>query len=356
MLMRTGRENHCESFSSDGGETWSQPQPSRFYATRTMPTMGRLKDGRLLLVWCNTTPLPMTACGAGPHPPESAAPDRDCFTNRDAAHAAISEDEGETWRGFRELILDPRRNVGDYAETGGHDRGVHQSQFVDVGDNKVLVALGQHHLHRSLLIFDLDWLYEKERTSDFSNGLACWSVQTYIAGARGHHAFNRKQGAQLVDHPDSPAKKALRIACPSDPTLVSENQGAVWNFPAGAKGSLALRLMLPESGRGTRISLVDRWINPTDGTIERYAMFSVEATGKLLSPNAWHDVRFDWNGLSRKDEDTCALFIDDVPQAPLRLLRASVNGISYVHFISTAKAEDAGGLLLESAHARTGDG
>ena len=355
MLMRTGHDNHYESFSSDGGETWSALQPSRFYAMRTMPTIGRLQDGRLLLVWCNTTPLPASAGSEGPPPLGADGQTRDCFTNRDAAHAAISDDDGKTWRGFRELILDPRRSAGDYAETGGHDRGVHQSQFVEVGENKILVALGQHRLHRSLLIFDLDWLYERERASDFSNGLEDWSVQSYIAGVRGHCALNRKQGAKLVDHPDMTGKKALRIARPSDPTLVSEKQGAVWNFPAGANGSLTLRLMLPEGGQGTIISLVDRWINPTDDTIEQYAMFSVEIAGELTAGNAWRDVRLEWNGLDRKDEDACALFIDEVPHTPLRLLRPSVNGICYVHLISSAKTEDDSGLLLQSARAETGD-
>lgn len=58
MLMRTSTDNLHEAFSDDGGHTWTAPRPSRFYATNTMPTLARLKDGRLLLLWCNTTPLP----------------------------------------------------------------------------------------------------------------------------------------------------------------------------------------------------------------------------------------------------------------------------------------------------------
>ena len=58
MLARTSRDNHHECFSEDGGESWSAWQPSRFYGTLTMPTLFRLGDGRILLFWCNTTPLP----------------------------------------------------------------------------------------------------------------------------------------------------------------------------------------------------------------------------------------------------------------------------------------------------------
>jgi len=55
MLIRTSRDYLYESFSQDGGETWSAASPSRFYATCTMPTVGRLDDGRLLVTWCKST-------------------------------------------------------------------------------------------------------------------------------------------------------------------------------------------------------------------------------------------------------------------------------------------------------------
>ena len=55
--VATSTDNHFESFSEDGSVTWSKSAPSRFYGTLTMPTFFRLNDGRLLLFWCNTTPL-----------------------------------------------------------------------------------------------------------------------------------------------------------------------------------------------------------------------------------------------------------------------------------------------------------
>ena len=53
MLIRNAQDNLYESFSENRGETWSTPVPSRFYGTITMPTIQRLKNGSLLLIWNN---------------------------------------------------------------------------------------------------------------------------------------------------------------------------------------------------------------------------------------------------------------------------------------------------------------
>jgi hypothetical protein len=196
--MRTSQDNHYESVSQDGGETWDEPRPSRFYGTITMPTLGRLRDGRILLLWNNTTPLPEVARDERDdalHPGVLEGYREDVFTNRDVIHAAISADEGKTWQGFRELYLDPRRAASDYGDTGGSDRGLHQSQFVEVEGGAVLASVGQHWLHRSLLRFHPDWLLAKRRTSSFENGLEDWCVHMYVAGIRGHCASNRESGA-----------------------------------------------------------------------------------------------------------------------------------------------------------------
>jgi len=58
MLIRTSQDCHYEAFSEDSGESWTTPVPSRFYATITMPLLFRMNDGRLLIVWNNSTPLP----------------------------------------------------------------------------------------------------------------------------------------------------------------------------------------------------------------------------------------------------------------------------------------------------------
>ena len=351
MLMRTGRDHFYESFSMDAGDSWSPPVPSRFYSQRTMPTLGRLRDGRLLLLWCNTTPMPeLEHCESTRVLMGNSrwhGRSTDVFTNRDAAHAAISEDDGRTWIGFRELWLDPRRNAADYALTGGVDRGVHQIQFVELDDGRILAALGQHPLHRAMLVFGLDWLYESGRHADFTAGdLADWSVQSYVVGVEGHRAINRRPGAQLIPHPDDPQTQVLHIACPASPDLWHESQGATWNFPAASSGRLSLRLLLPGGSQGLRISLLDRWINPTDPTIETCAMFSLTATVNSFPADKWHDLRLEWRGVARHESDQCAVFLNGTQTATLPLLRPSSNGISYLHLQALAsQPDDHGGLV-----------
>jgi predicted neuraminidase len=89
MLARTQGQPH-ESFSTDGGATWSEPRPaatvqnvsSRFF-------LRRLKSGRILLVK-NGSPA-------------------ERLEKRTHLSAYLSEDEGQTWKGG--LLLDERNSV-----------------------------------------------------------------------------------------------------------------------------------------------------------------------------------------------------------------------------------------------------
>lgn len=367
MLARTSRDKHHECFSEDAGETWSAWRPSRFYGTLTMPTLFRLSDGRVLLLWCNTTPLPEVDRTYDPIP-ETAKNGRweDVFTNRDACHTAISEDDGRTWIGFRELRLNPWRNAGDVGKRATHDFSVHQPQALELPGGKVLVAHGQDAAVRALVIFDVKWLYEPRRRSAFENGLADWSTHKYLKGIVGHCAYNRVPGPGLIvdrslrdresrlgETRPREGAKVLQIRHPLDPKLVFDKDGAVWNFPAAVNGSFTTRIKLLPGGGGGRICLLDRWFNPTDPVVQDYSMyvFTFPGDGRLgndvvLTSGRWHDLRFEW---SDSQSSTCELTIDGGPTTlTLPLARSGVTGISYVHFQALAEAEDQQGFLVES--------
>ncbi len=356
MLMRTAQDMHYESFSTNGGETWSEPKPSRFYGTITMPTIQRLSDGRILFLWCNTTPLP-----------EVKHPDsywEDVFTNRDAIHAAISDDDGKNWQGFRELYLNPLRNdslmATRFGKMGSNDRSVHQSEFVETGDGEILVSLGQHPEFRSLIKFNPEWLYEKERADVFSDGLSNWSCQKYIKGIEGHCAYNRIPGAFVMQHPDKPGKNVMHLKADYDSTLLSHYSGAVFNFPAGENGELTFRAKFTEGYEGMTISLCDRWFNPTDSTAMIFAMHNFEIPANLslgktgnLGTSDWHDFKLKWIKSDDLKSGYCSVYIDGKKQdnrIPLNC--ETINGISYIHFYLTLKNTSNTGVFIESIYAK----
>jgi hypothetical protein len=160
---------------------------------------------------------------------------QEVFTTRDTLHAAISENEGKTWQGFREILRNQLRNAPDFGTSHGgicpsNDRSVHQSQVIDLKDGHVLVQAGQHPALRSLLIMHPDWLLEKTQQDDFTNGLDAWHVQQFKAGVVGHCSYNRQAGAKLVSDPGNPSQNVLSLKHIPDENLVSSTQGALWNF------------------------------------------------------------------------------------------------------------------------------
>jgi lysophospholipase L1-like esterase len=73
MLIRTTRKVFWESFSTDGGKTWSEAKATTIDATSAPGHLARLADDRIALVWNRTD------------------------KNRTELHLALSADEGKTW-------------------------------------------------------------------------------------------------------------------------------------------------------------------------------------------------------------------------------------------------------------------
>ena len=365
MIIRTSYDNFFETFSKDNGETWSTPKPSRFYGTSVMPTLFRMADGKLLFLWCNSTPLPEF-----PKPAsmkyymsykEIAGITEDIFTNRDVLHAAISDDDGKTWKGFRELYMTAKRNDPLYGTLGdGGDKSLHQNQCVELGDGKILVSSGQNSAFRVILAFDTKFLYEKRRTEDFSSGIDNVCVFQYISGKVGHCSLNRRIGADVVEDPVRKENKVLKICNPMDSTMVIENQGATWNFPAGMQGNLNFDVYLTKDFKGGKISLIDRWFNPVDTTAYKHSMFDLDISpdaylaGKvLLEREKWHQIQLSWKGNIAENENVnFEIYLDGRKlNISLPLKNISFNGISYLHLQSRAKFKDLGGFFVDNLEA-----
>ena len=101
MLVRT-EYGIGEAFSSDGGKTWSQVEPTKIRNPNSRFYVGRLASGALLLV--KNGPL------------KERIP-------RDRMMAFVSDDDGATWTGG--LVLDERKRVSYPDVVQGADGFIH---------------------------------------------------------------------------------------------------------------------------------------------------------------------------------------------------------------------------------------
>ena len=351
MISRTSLDYHYVSYSFDGGENWSTPEPSSFHGTGTMPVLKKLSDGRMLFFWCNTRLLPEL--------PEADGLAEDVFTNRDANHMAISEDDGTTWFGFREVALNTIRNFSDFRSLGGtidtRDKSVHQGEILELPLNKILLAFGQAPACRKMVILDLNWLYEKNREENFLRGLGAVSTHLYVKsilgghlGRRddpnaysGHCAYNRTHGALLVPSPENDGHEVLHICRTDDDRLVSNVGGAVWNFPAARRGSVFVGIHV--DGDGLRVSLLDHWINPCDPTVRNTSNISAHITsGMLSSTKTFSEVRIDFD----TSMGAAALYVNGRYVSRTRIRGSAPNGLCYLHLQSAAENPDPRGSLI----------
>lgn len=367
LAVRTSGPHAAFFRSTDGGESWGEgaPNPS-FWQANTMPYLFTLSDGRLLFIWNNTQMLPTRDVG---ETPELGGGERSgaweaVFTNRDALHAAISDDDGKTWKGFREIALNEIRNAPDFRELGNDeaqekDKSVHQSQAIELPGGKVLLAYGQNVAARRLAIFDPNWLLETKIHEDFRTGLDHISNHLYLRshsggwrGWAGHCCWNRLPGAVMVRNPDLPDTnrgEVLQLCRIRDPRLVSDRQGIVWNFPAARKGMVSVNCQIV--GEGFLFTLAERWINPCDETNPGLCPLSFPVTAAEAPKNAarlkgWHDVAAEWDS----DTGKVKISVDGKPLCEKTLAYIPPSGLSYLHLQTLAEGHDPDGTLFRCFH------
>jgi hypothetical protein len=311
LLLRTQLGRFFESFSQDGA-VWTKPRPTRILSSDSPPSLTRLKDGRIVMLWNNCQRFSYAQGG------------------RHVLHAAISEDDGRTWHGYREVARNP---FIDEPPPPSGDHGVSYTLPALTKDGDIITPLsigGTGGMWQ--MRFNPEWLYETHQKSDFS------------AGAEGWISFGTK-GVEIVPHPDKPDTRALRMRKPE----ADWPSAVVWNFPNGKSGRLQIRLKLNPGFGGARISLTDHFSVAFDPEDEFYNLFNlnIRSDGKLqqikITPEHSHILEFDWNVAKQE----CRVFVDGHPAETLPMQRQST-GINYLRLYSTAEDIDTAGLLVES--------
>ena len=359
LIARTSQDCHYAYVSTDGGESWSKPMPTEFHSTLTMPTLLRMESGALLLFFCNTQPLPevdKSKLWPSLSQGEIEGKGEDVFTNRDANHAAISLDEGKTWRGFRELHLTDIRCNADFRTLNGSDgsldKSVHQFEAMELPFGKVLLSFGQHEAARRMLVFDPKWLLEKENSEDLSRGFEHLSTQVYLKSVSGmirtrsgHCAWNRTSGAILVPDPEGNYEEALYLKANPDERLFSPMQGVVWNFPAAKSGEVTVKLRPGEEGLSFTLS--DRWFNPCDATAGELSPYRIWLYAAQCPANAWSELKAIW------DEKGCEMFLNGEKISCLRPKTEAPHGLNYLILQSSDRPEGKSGSYVKKMVMKT---
>jgi hypothetical protein len=314
MLIANQRGWLYEAFSRDG-VAWSENRPSHFISAEAPACLTRLKDGRIVLIWNSCLRFPYLHGGMY------------------VLHAAISEDDGKIWRGYREIYRDPYRGE---PEARGAGYGTGYPTAVGTADGRILVRTGQGKSETTLLL-DPSWLYETRQREDFSHGLEDWSV------------FGSK-GVELIPNPGKVGAKALSIR----KAETEWPAAAVWNFPAGKKGVVRVRLRLKKGFRGADLCLTDHFSVPFDPEAELNSLYelSIPSDGKLgpsvrLEQDRSHNISFQWDFAQRK----CTVWVDGRQALVLPQLKLTDSGANYLRLHATAEQPGDAGFLVESLEA-----
>ena len=311
MLIRTQRGRFFESFSNDGAH-WTDPQPTNLISSDSPAALLRLKDGRILLF--------SNVCRRYPY----------AYGARYVLHAAVSDDEGLTWHGFREVAHDPLRAAPPSSDG---DYGVAYTFPMLAADGLVLftnwVESGRD---RSFRLLDPAWLDATHEGTDFATGADDWST------------FASK-GVYLQSDPERAGSKmlALKKADSAWPA------GAVWNFPLGAKGRLRIELMLRAGFGGAVLGLTDHFSVPWDVEDVFHNVLTLRLPpsgyifpGVALALGRWQDLEFDWDTTLRYYR----VLLDGRQVGTIQDNRRS-SGLNYLRIRSLAVAPDSG-LLIRS--------
>jgi hypothetical protein len=314
LLPRSQDGYQWETFSKDGGLTWTPVKHTRFVSNQSAMAVLRLKDGRLMLFWNN--------CGA-----EGLGDFHWGNAERAVMAAAISRDEGKTWAGYRE--------VGRVVKNAQ----ISYPYVTQAPDGRVILFAAEY-----LMKIDLNFLENRDFSEDFSAGVRRWSTLA-------------ARGAEAAPDPDGGPSKALRMLKPD----AGAPAAACLNFPYGESGQLVMTVRIEPGFQGAHFTLSDHFDLPG---LPRDASFPFQVTPKGrvkiigsggtwldtpgdFVPGKWHELRLAWNCRTGR----ATLKLDGTEIAVMeQYVRA--RGMCYLRVRSTAPSTDSAGLYIRSVEVR----
>ncbi|MBP1995149.1 sialidase family protein [Paenibacillus eucommiae] len=288
MMMRTTLGRFYYAISADGGASWSKARPSSFRSSNAPTSLVRLANGDIVKIWNHCL---------GYRYIEGIS------YARQTLHAAISEDGGMTWSGYREII---RRRQDDHPKV----LNCYAFPIVLEGDELLMKYFSVDSIEGSnfndpnakLVRFPTAFLKERTLAETFQNGMQAWNTD-------GIHTTLEKY------QPDSSALEENML-------LLSAGEGetavAGLNFPYGRAGSLKIRLRA-DSGkelRGAALILSEPYVDEIHFTSKDEAIKNIK---EIVLKDC---VVLDINGVSNEWEEREISWDMDK-----RELHTTINGI-----------------------------
>ncbi|UCH33587.1 MAG: exo-alpha-sialidase [Armatimonadota bacterium] len=310
LLPRSQDGYQWQTFSEDGGLTWSPPQHTRFVSNQSAMAAIRLRDGRLMLFWNNCGAEGLGEIGWG-------------HAERAVMAAAVSRDEGKTWAGYREV-----GRVTTNAQ-------VSYPYVTQAADGRVILSAAG-----SLMRIDPGFLENRSFVEDFSMGVRRWSTLA-------------AKGVEAASDPDGEPNAVLRMLRPD----AAAPAAACLNFPYGERGALNLMVRIEPGFRGAHLTLSDHYDLPG---LPRDASFPLQITpeGRIriigsggtwldtpgdIAPGKWHHLDLVWDCTKGR----AVLRLDGMEIAVMeQYVRA--RGVCYLRIRSTATDTDSAGFYIGS--------
>ncbi|MBP1997092.1 sialidase family protein [Paenibacillus eucommiae] len=212
MMIRTTLGRFYYAMSADGGASWGTARPSPFRSSNAPTSLVRMENGDIVKIWNHCL---------GYRYIEGIS------YARQALHAAISEDGGKTWNGYREMILrrqdDPPSVLNCYPFPIVLENDELLVKYYSVGSKE---GSDFNDPNVKLVRFSTSFLKERTITESFEQGMQAWTTD-------GTHTT---LGTYKPDS-SSMEKNMLRLSAAEGETAV-----AALNFPYGRAGSLKIRL------------------------------------------------------------------------------------------------------------------
>lgn len=317
MLIRTNSGYLYESYSDDGGKSWEEPKATEFISSNSPAAILRLSDNRIIIFWCSDQ------CWDNPRSYADGG--------RGILHAAISDDGGKTWKGFREVLTKP---VEDLPKHG--DFGTAYSSAIETTDNKVVLASGQG-AGRAIVLFDPDWLEDSFAMDDFSNRLVQWTM------------FDGDSATCLSTLPGEKNREALLVRKSENKKYL--NTEAEWNFPMMSQGEMILKVRKNSGSKGINLALTDHFSTCGDTLANEHAVFTFSLDGKK---NVWRDAKEDIEIKIQWDirKERAKLYLNRKLASTAKMQRRPYFGVNYLRIGIPDNAEDMAGYYVRSVRVR----